>query len=309
MEPVPHPHVQGEPGLGPDRGHPTLLAETRRDAGAGGQDRDDVHVQGATAEVPRQGRTRQAVGRHHHRVHDAGEDELLAGGFHRRPGRISRAAGGEPYNGWTTTYSAGINKGYLVVDTPDLLAHFKPGCGTGARRGNLVLHELGPSGLGHVSNARLLMNPAFSSGTPPTGNVRPPVTLPGWLWSVERLAVSPAGVLLLGALVGRTLTDTVIRSDQQTTKGLAVSRLQRLVPESLDDQQRALYELISAGPRAAGPQAFRLVDDDGALEGPFNAMLLCPVLGTALQEAVPPSDIAPPLHGSRPAREMAPSWP
>lgn len=63
-----------------------------------------------------------------------------------------------------------------------------------------------------------------------------------------------------------------------------MSRLQRLVPESLDDQQRALYELISAGPRAAGPQAFRLVDDDGALEGPFNAMLLCPVLGTVLQE-------------------------
>jgi 4-carboxymuconolactone decarboxylase len=63
-----------------------------------------------------------------------------------------------------------------------------------------------------------------------------------------------------------------------------VSRLQRFVPESLDDQQQALYDLISAGPRAAGPQAFRLVGDDGALEGPFNAMLLCPVLGTALQE-------------------------
>ena len=63
-----------------------------------------------------------------------------------------------------------------------------------------------------------------------------------------------------------------------------MSRLERLTPESLDDQQRALYELISAGPRAAGPQSFRLVGDDGALEGPFNAMLLCPILGTALQE-------------------------
>jgi hypothetical protein len=57
-----------------------------------------------------------------------------------------------------------------------------------------------------------------------------------------------------------------------------------LVPQCLDDQQRALYELISAGPRAAGPQGFRLVGDDGALEGPFNAMLLCPILGTAVQE-------------------------
>lgn len=63
-----------------------------------------------------------------------------------------------------------------------------------------------------------------------------------------------------------------------------MSRLERLVPECLDDRQRALYDLISAGPRAAGPQSFRLVGDDGALEGPFNAMLLCPILGTALQE-------------------------
>jgi 4-carboxymuconolactone decarboxylase len=67
-------------------------------------------------------------------------------------------------------------------------------------------------------------------------------------------------------------------------EGVDVSRLERLVPESLDDQQRALYELINAGPRAAGSQSFRLVGDDGALEGPFNAMLLCPILGTALQE-------------------------
>ena len=67
-------------------------------------------------------------------------------------------------------------------------------------------------------------------------------------------------------------------------EGVDVDRLERLVPESLDDQQRALYDLISAGPRAAGPQVFRLVGDDGALDGPFNAMLLCPALGTALQE-------------------------
>jgi len=62
-----------------------------------------------------------------------------------------------------------------------------------------------------------------------------------------------------------------------------VTRLQRLVPEVLSEQQRVLYARISGGPRSAGPQALRLVGDDGALEGPFNAMLLCPVLGTALQ--------------------------
>ncbi|MEP7036181.1 MAG: carboxymuconolactone decarboxylase family protein [Dermatophilaceae bacterium] len=62
-----------------------------------------------------------------------------------------------------------------------------------------------------------------------------------------------------------------------------MSRLERLVPERLDEQQQVLYEQIIGGPRSSGPQAFRLVGADGALEGPFNAMLLCPAVGTALQ--------------------------
>ena len=62
-----------------------------------------------------------------------------------------------------------------------------------------------------------------------------------------------------------------------------MSRLERLVPEFLGEQQRVLYERISGGPRSAGPQAFRLIGDDGALEGPFNAMLLSPGVGTALE--------------------------
>jgi predicted Zn-dependent protease len=70
-------------------------------------------------------------------------------------------------NGTTTTYSAGINKGFLVIDTPDMMARFKAGFGTGTRRGNLLLHELGHvMGLSHVSNARLLMNPSLSAATP-----------------------------------------------------------------------------------------------------------------------------------------------
>lgn len=55
----------------------------------------------------------------------------------------------------------------------------------------------------------------------------------------------------------------------------------RFVPSDLDEDQRVLYELIAGGPRASGP--FRLVHDDGALTGPFNAMLLNPPVGTALQ--------------------------
>jgi 4-carboxymuconolactone decarboxylase len=62
------------------------------------------------------------------------------------------------------------------------------------------------------------------------------------------------------------------------------ARLTPLVPEHLDADQRALYERIATGPRAKGPQAFRLTHDDGSLAGPFGAMLLSPGIGTALQE-------------------------
>ncbi|MFI1988507.1 carboxymuconolactone decarboxylase family protein [Actinoplanes sp. NPDC020271] len=60
-------------------------------------------------------------------------------------------------------------------------------------------------------------------------------------------------------------------------------RLPRFRPEELDDEQRAVYDAIADGPRASG-SAFRLVDEDGGLEGPFNAMLLQPALGGALQQ-------------------------
>jgi len=60
-----------------------------------------------------------------------------------------------------------------------------------------------------------------------------------------------------------------------------MSRLPRLTPSEMSDSQRALYDGIAGGPRASGP--FALVGDDGALEGPFNAMLLQPALGEALQ--------------------------
>jgi 4-carboxymuconolactone decarboxylase len=58
-------------------------------------------------------------------------------------------------------------------------------------------------------------------------------------------------------------------------------RLDKIDVESLDDDQRALYESIAGGPRANSP--FRLADEQGRLEGPFNAFLLQPRLGDALQ--------------------------
>lgn len=55
-------------------------------------------------------------------------------------------------------------------------------------------------------------------------------------------------------------------------------------PAELTDAQRALYDAITGGPRAAGPQHFPLTAADGSLRGPFDALLLSPAVGTALQE-------------------------
>lgn len=60
-------------------------------------------------------------------------------------------------------------------------------------------------------------------------------------------------------------------------------RLAKLDPAELDAAQRAVYDQIASGPRAQGPQLFRLTDDAGRLEGPFNAFLVQPRLGSALQ--------------------------
>lgn len=61
-------------------------------------------------------------------------------------------------------------------------------------------------------------------------------------------------------------------------------RLAKLEPGALSAEQRELYASITGGPRARGPRAFALTDEQGRLEGPFNAMLLSPATGTALQE-------------------------
>lgn len=61
-----------------------------------------------------------------------------------------------------------------------------------------------------------------------------------------------------------------------------MTRAPRLTPDKLTQEQRALYDAIAGGPRASTP-AFRLTDEDGTLAGPFNAMLLHPAIGDALQ--------------------------
>ncbi|MER7922360.1 carboxymuconolactone decarboxylase family protein [Streptomyces sp. NPDC096057] len=60
-------------------------------------------------------------------------------------------------------------------------------------------------------------------------------------------------------------------------------RLAGLPPGELDEEQAKVYRSITGGPRAAGPQAFALSDPEGRLRGPFNAMLLSPPVGHAVQ--------------------------
>ena len=61
-----------------------------------------------------------------------------------------------------------------------------------------------------------------------------------------------------------------------------MSRLPLLREDQLDEAQRAIYDGIAKGPRASGPQRFRLRHDDGSLTGPFNALLYAPRVGAAL---------------------------
>jgi 4-carboxymuconolactone decarboxylase len=65
-------------------------------------------------------------------------------------------------------------------------------------------------------------------------------------------------------------------------------RLAHLRPDELTAEQQQLYDTINRGPRRAAHPGLvspvGIVDDEGRLQGPFNAMLFHPVVGMALQE-------------------------
>lgn len=61
-------------------------------------------------------------------------------------------------------------------------------------------------------------------------------------------------------------------------------RIRPLIRRELSAAQTALYDSITTGPRAQGPQHFALTADDGSLRGPFDAMLRSPAVGAAQQE-------------------------
>ena len=78
-----------------------------------------------------------------------------------------------------------------------------------------------------------------------------------------------------------------MRADIAPLRGAGLKDHGRLpwpAPHELDAGARALYDRIAGGVRAQGPQAFALTDEDGRLHGPFNALLVSPEIGTAIQE-------------------------
>lgn len=60
-------------------------------------------------------------------------------------------------------------------------------------------------------------------------------------------------------------------------------RTDSLPPDQMEPDQKRLYEAITQGTRAQGPQHFALTDDQGRLRGPFGDFLLSPSVGMALQ--------------------------
>jgi alkylhydroperoxidase family enzyme len=71
--------------------------------------------------------------------------------------------------------------------------------------------------------------------------------------------------------------------EDESQGGVMHGRLPWYSPSELTESQYAVYEAIVLGARSKGPQAFRLVDDEGRLEGPFNAMLVNPKVAMSVQ--------------------------
>src|SRR5665213_1857108 len=60
-------------------------------------------------------------------------------------------------------------------------------------------------------------------------------------------------------------------------------RLEKFKRDEMTPEQTAIYDSIARGPRASRPQIFPMTDANGELEGPFNAWLINPVLGRAME--------------------------
>ena len=66
-----------------------------------------------------------------------------------------------------TTYTYAAQRGFVVLDTPQAFSQLRGGFGSGLRRTNLLMHELGHAmGLQHVSDPREQMYPTLRTTSP-----------------------------------------------------------------------------------------------------------------------------------------------
>jgi hypothetical protein len=78
------------------------------------------------------------------------------------------------YYGWVartvngvTTYTVAAQRGFVVIDTPQMLSQLIGGTGYGLRRTNLLAHELGHAmGLQHVADTRQQMYSVLRTSSP-----------------------------------------------------------------------------------------------------------------------------------------------
>ena len=81
-------------------------------------------------------------------------------------------------------------------------------------------------------------------------------------------------------------------------------RIRPLTPGELSADQRALYDAITGGPRAQGPQHFALTRRDGSLRGPFDADAALPRGRRAPSRSSAPRSATAPAFTDR-MRELA----
>lgn len=62
-----------------------------------------------------------------------------------------------------------------------------------------------------------------------------------------------------------------------------MSRLGPVSTETMNEAQKTVFDGITGGPRAKGNPA-EMLNEEGALRGPFNAMLYSPEMGNLLQQ-------------------------
>lgn len=81
---------------------------------------------------------------------------------------------------------------------------------------------------------------------------------------------------------GGLLSETAHTAQSAPKKEKALGgRFPLLAPGALSGKQRNVYDAVAGPPRGDGP--FLVVDDDGHLAGPFNALLYSPDIGHAVQ--------------------------